>query len=382
MNDLENYKTIIETIFGYGGAKFNTTSDATNNVIGALNNDQFSNFKRCFTERLKRLNEIYALKDNNRKEILRIVNAIATKNEWQGAYSELVAYDFLNKERDFLTKPIKLNTALKAARTYATQLGKVYANIDGFFSDYRVCFEVKSLIDDVDDILKGIYTELKEKNKFPKFLINANYPLDIPTEIIKDKRKEILEELQRGINIKQKTKYVKSKIVYDLEFRLLWEPGILTTLGAYNPCRHAENHYKIAFKYADKFVKEHPFFLVFVIFPWFNSLIIDFLDSNKLFYRSLSRRVFCQYINRCDKLKIFFPKFEGNETLFEVSKKLSGILFLEDKSIDSDASQMVNVDSYFYLNPNAAFKLRERLFDNYVTSIKWTELDDFEYDNY
>ena len=48
MNDLENYKTIIENIFGKGIARFKIKSDTTNDIIGALNHKEFTNFKMCF----------------------------------------------------------------------------------------------------------------------------------------------------------------------------------------------------------------------------------------------------------------------------------------------------------------------------------------------
>jgi len=54
MSDLENYKHLIEDIFGVGTATFDASLDHTNNIIGALNNNSnLKQFTNCFTARLK-----------------------------------------------------------------------------------------------------------------------------------------------------------------------------------------------------------------------------------------------------------------------------------------------------------------------------------------
>lgn len=383
MNDLENYKIIIENIFGKGIARFEIKSDSTNNIIGALNHQDFDNFKASFKERLKRLNEIYKANNKNREEIISKVNLIADKNNWEGAYSELVAYDFLNKEKNFLPQPIKLNNSIAKNKTFAEQIGKKEANLDGFFENYSVYFEVKSLKDNVSDILNGIYKELKKKINFNDLMITHEYPaMDISYEVIKENREQLLDELQKNIDISKRTTFVKSRVVNGLNFRILWGRGVLLMESTYDPYRHAENYYRIVFNYIDKFVKDRPFFLVFVVFPWFNGIITEFRNSNKIFYRAFARRVFCSYINKADQLKSICPNFKGDETIFTISKKLSGILFLEDKSIKSANPRSINIKSYFYFNPNADNPLMDSLFENVISNLELTESDDFKHDNY
>ncbi len=167
MNSRDNYKDLIESVFGICTAKFDIKSSYSNNIIGALNNiDNFAEFRNNFIARLNRLNIIYNKTDDNRKNIIDQVNQIASDN-WEGAYSELVAFEYMNRDvkgHRYLHEPIVVNHDINNNRTYSMDLGKTgKANVDGFIDDYGIYFDVKSLKDNVDEILKGIYKEFKNK---------------------------------------------------------------------------------------------------------------------------------------------------------------------------------------------------------------------------
>lgn len=69
-------------------------------------------------------------------------------------------------------------------------------------------------------------------------------------------------------------------------------------------------------------------------------------------------------------------------TVYSVSKKLSGIIFLEDHSITSYDEFNEIYSAYVYLNPNADNSVAKAAFNHYLLSLPRIEYDDFEFDNY
>jgi hypothetical protein len=51
VNDLENFKAILEQYFGGGTATFDTNSGVTNNVVGALNHTDFVPFRSALAKK-------------------------------------------------------------------------------------------------------------------------------------------------------------------------------------------------------------------------------------------------------------------------------------------------------------------------------------------
>lgn len=380
MNPLENYRAIVEKYFGAGTATFATTSGATNNLIGALNHTtEFSTFRFAFGKRMERLAVHYPPSHPNRKSLLERVNAIST-NEWDGAYAELVAFDFLNSNQDYLDGPISLSKDVPASETLASSLGMANVNLDGFYEGFGVSFDVKALGDKSRDILNGIIKEVKTNLGIAAVVISPEHPLDLDYTVFQENRKAILTELETGINVAGQTKFVKSQAVPELAFRLMWGGGVLSTISTYDPYAHAQNHHELFFTYAKKFSRNSPTLIVSVVFPWFSEQVTSSVGASEIFYRSLCRRFFCQYANDASPANSKLKKFQGSETLAEVTKKLSGVLFLEDKSLTSSTVAAQNVEAFAYLNPNATHKIG-RHFSTYLTTLGFS-VDDFANDNY
>jgi hypothetical protein len=379
MNDLENYKAILENHFGAGSATFNTTTGTTNLIIGALNHTQFVPFRTAFGKRLERLNALYSISDSNRKNLIDRANDIATANNWDGAYAELVAFDFLNSNLDY-SSLINLSKTVPASATLAGGLGMSNVNLDGYYDDFDVWFDVKALGDKSRDILDGIIRDAKKNLGIPTVVISPEYPLDLDYELFQKHRRALLAELENGINVAAQTTYFKSTVIPELAFRLMLQGGVLAAISTYDPYGHAENHHKLLFTYAKKFSLTSPTLIVSVIFPWFSESVVQHTDSSEIFYRSLCRRFFCQYVKDSSPAKTILTKFQGNESLSQVTDKLSGVLFLEDTSLTSIDSAAQNVKAYAYFNPNAAHKV-SRHFRDYLSSLRFF-VDDFAHDNY
>ncbi len=387
MSDLENYSELIDDIFGVGTATFDSSTGNTNNVIGALNRtSDFLHFRSNFRSRLERLNKIYLTNADYRKEILVQVNQIADSKNWEGAFAELTAYDHLNSDilnrKDFIQEPIRPNLTLPNSRSFASELGKHETNIDGFVEDVGLYLDVKCLKDNVTEILEGIYVQLKLYLGTNDIHISAEHDLHISYHDFQSKRKQLLNELKAGINITDKQTYLRSQVIEGLNYRMLWGAGISFAERSYHPYSHARNLHSTIFNYANKFIKDSPTVIVLVVFPWYNLVISDFADSNKKFYRAITRRVFCQYLHDDTRFSEFDSSFTGSETIFEVSRFISGIIVLEDDTILSKDPTVSNVKSYAYYNPNAVNSIPRTQIKSYVASLRNSDFDDFEFDNY
>lgn len=380
MNALENYKAVLEQHFGSGAAKFNTTGDATNNIIGALNRTEFASFRSVFHKRCERLAAHYSAADPNRKPLLTRLNEMADKGKWNGAYAEMVAFDFLNSDQDWLSTPITLSKTVSATETLAYGLGNQNANFDGYYGDFDVCFDVKVLGDKSRDILDGVITEATRKLGSTALTIIPEYPLDLGHEEFEVNRNQLRKELESLIDVSNQATLIRSSVIPNLTYQIKWDTGVLTAASAYNPYRHAANHHTLLFKHAKKFSMIKPSLIVFVLFPWFSEKVVNPFCTSEVFYRSFSRRFFCQYTKDDRLASSILKSFQGNETVAQVTEKLSGVLFLEDCSITSSNTDGLNVKGFAYLNPSAKKKVGPHFLEH-LSGLDFF-VDDFEYDNY
>lgn len=121
--------------------------------------------------------------------------------------------------------------------------------------------------------------------------------------------------------------------------------------------------------------------------PYFNEETVDFGDFNNMFYRSLARRTFIELGRIKEKASRYSQSYQnGKIRVSDVSKNLSGIVFIDDESpTESDASKLYS--AYFYLNPNYANKkpLTIRKLEKYFRNERESQIkdfDDFRWDNY
>jgi len=357
----------------------------SNNIIGTLcYKDEYIEFKKNLKNRLVRLRDKYqgTLFFN---DLLTTIKNVADYNNWEGAYAELVAYDILwNK---FVSSPLSLNNTFPASESYAQEMGYKETNEDGFIPDMNLYFDVKILSDTVGHILKGIIDKsLKNTNQRVQCSILPEYPLDDDEDDYNGRNrgllcKELTTYLAKNNQKKTGTFFFKSLILPRLGYRIQWGGGINSTESCFNPYRHAEETRHLVFKrYTKKIMKNQIFMLVFVNFPWYNNKIIDFGGHDDIYYRSLARRTFCEYKNSKELLRNIVKNYQGDQTIFEVSRHLAGIIFINDNSIKED-SYKVNV----MLNPNTIHNtdsVIDYLRHLVCHGVKGSIIDDFRYDNY
>jgi hypothetical protein len=385
MDAVENYERIVNDVFGPEKVRIRSSGSVANSVISALNDDKYQTFAMNFRNRLERLNKIYKGSDQLRNLISKVCN-IADNNNWEGAYAELTAYDFLNKGildgDSLLIEPVTLEIKVAKSRTFAKESDQGNEiSIDGFFKNFNVYFDVKSFKNNVSEILK--YVVRKVHDKFPNhnFHIVPEYPRDFSYDVIEINRNNLIEEIASAIKSSGRPQFVKSNIVDQLGFRLQWSRGMVLTESLYNPYQHAMNMSETIFDDCHQFVKDAPFFLIYVVFPWYNNIVNDFRNQNRDFYRAFSRRVFCEYMHDRTPYSDFNPEFSGSQTRFEITQKLTGLMFLEDKIITGSGSEDYNIEAFVYFNPNAGHS--SSLFYNYyILTLRPSHFDDFSYDNY
>ena len=385
LSNLENYAEIINCVFGNETATFDVSSNQSNSIIGALNHDQFLTFKNNYIERLKRIKKIYGNDPELLTPILVQVNEVASKKNWQGAYAELAAFDQLNKDfisdQYSLLNPIVSDVTESKTFTYADELGKQACNLDGHISDFDTYFDIKVLKDNVTEILEGIYKDVYNQLTGNNIIISAEYDLSLDYAKVAQNRRRVYDELIAHLDPTTKPKSHYCAAVPELRFKFLWGSGISMAERTKNSYEFAEKYHRILFNYTDKFVKVKPSFIVFVSFKWYNQNLSDFDNDNLKIYRSIARRVFCQYQNNNALFNTIKTSFTGPETIHEVTKKLSGIIFLEDNCISSEEKTKTNVKSFVYLNPNADNPVKATL-NSYLMGLDNQVYDNFEFDNY
>ena len=388
MTHIRHYRTIVDGIFGPGSCTLDPTSTETNHIIGALSNTtSFKTFQVNFIARLNRLKDMYE-GHPSRDSLLTQVNEIGNPKNWQGAAAELAAIDFFCSARDWLPESPCLDVNIPVSESLAGKFGMKEANLDVHFKHFNVYTDIKVLKDNVTEITEGIFEEVW-KNCRPMVLVE--YPNDVSFGDVESHREALRDHLRTELATYKKPEIVDcTSIINGLIIRLRWKGGVLTAESSYSPYKHAKELHWLPMKYANKFVLSRPFFLTFVVFPWFNNVITDFCGQNKIFYRSLARRTFCQYSSDPTLFSTLIKKYTkkeytGKEKVHEVMQELGGILFLEDecitKCITNDSSNST-VKAYYYENPNAKRPVMTDIMQDYLCGCVRGDIDDFRDDNY
>lgn len=378
------YQQLCDNVFGTGAVAIKPTT-RDNNVIGPLKyTREYADFRKNFQTRLERLRDKFK-GTASYKELLETVKLVADPCNWEGAYAELVAYDVLHN--GYHGSDFQLDVTLAGDRSYAADLGGKLTNEDGYLPDYDIYFDVKCLADTTGNILKELIDDAITQSAVTcRCDVLPEYPLDDEEAEYSVKRRSLMEELRDYLKANQpqtgKGKAtLKSKMLSQLTYRILWGGGVNSTIGEYGPYEHAENTKHLMLeRYTKKFMKNNQSLIVLVNFPWYNNRIKSFIDADELYYRALARRTFCGYMHSTDAMVDINPKYKGTETPHEISQHLSGIIFIDDHSIHTDT-----YSCHIYLNPNATNPIRfgrSYLHEVVRAADSRCALDDFKGDNY
>lgn len=371
------YASLINGIFGKGTATFDTAATDTNNVIGALARiGDFVQFKECFTARLNRLNQAISTNTRLTNPILNAVNQIADHSNWDGAYAELCALDYFLDDPRTGASMIELDATVSAAQTLASDMGLQNANHDLRSASFGVSMDTKLLSDKSADILNGIFKEALKAKGIKSLTIIPSYPLDQSFTDFQSNRKALVSELITLLDVVNRPRTAASNVTPELSYQFAWNAGVFSSEQEYNPGDHAQNHHHLLFGHAKKFSKIEPTVLVFVHFPWSGEpLWID--ASAKQFFKGLGSNFFDLYQGSPKEAKTLYRQFKTSISLEQVTKHLSGIVFLQDRSILASDTGQVNVDASYILNMHATHTLIGTPFEQYLQDRQALDLRTF-----
>ena len=366
MNDVQNFKNIVENIFQE--AIDIPDNDSTNNCIGALNNrENFAVFNKNFIERLKRIHTYFRGDESIIQNLRNTVRSLAfTKGyKWSGPYSELVALDFWIQYKNLMNiKFVHKGNVDDFEDSIAKKIGQREIDLDiSFDMGYKKIFmDVKSLIPTHLELVDNILEILKSKTEDKDYLIGID---DLYEVDYLQTKKDYVYELRSGDLIEKLKQCIDAKETYYehslqsgkvAKFRIAYaKPGlntVLSTMRTMNPYRLALDYKYKVLDYYNKLLINKPSFILFVANPWFNKETNDFSAFNETFYRALSRRVFFELTKKLDDMGLYYPELSGKDLkICDIASLISGIIFIDDKSILLTGEDQYK--AYIYTNPNA-----------------------------
>lgn len=228
-----------------------------------------------------------------------------TSRNTYGTFCELSAYAFLLKGNfDF-----DIQTHMNGAEI----LNPNGADLDGLIRmPEEIYFDIKAF--GFHEHLVTRLTERLSEVLTPNIVV-AQDSWDVPIyylfDLLSSQFKPLLDEL--------KTKRVAHRGA--IRFEVKAPSNIQITTREIDPLKLAEENAEYAFSYAKQFVRNKPFFLIFVIHPWVSgSLHQNFSGYVDNFTRAFAQRTFCQF--NADNRPVF------DLTMAEAARLLSGILFV------------------------------------------------------
>lgn len=357
MTDRKSYAALVDGIFGVGTAAFDVNQSQTNNVIGALaNSGQFVEFTANFEQRLRRLAAAVVADRTLRKEIVAALQKLVT-SEWDGTYAELCALDYFLADAATGPGNVVLDRTVPSTDTLASEMGMTNANHDLRFPGLGVSMDTKLLSDKIGGILEGIFNDFRKSKGIKSLTILPSFDRDEDFSIYKANRMNLLNELVQGVDINIKPAELVSQVISGLSYVFAWNPGVISAESSYSPVEHAKNHHRLLFTHAKKFSKVEPTVIVFVLFPWTDERVFYFDDTTKVFFKEYGDQFFFGYLASGDPAKKFNNKFTSAMSAGDVTKHLSGVLYLVDDSVLAKTFNDVNVKASYLWNPNAVHAL-------------------------
>lgn len=349
-----------------------------------------NSFKEVNIKRIERLYNSYKDNDYEKKVILDDITNLFY-NQWDGAYSELLAYDLMNL---ISHKPCKIQISdLDINKTLAKECkNKNVSAIDGYCHNGLIFFEIKTLTQRLHDLICKLKQDLECSNSDDYFIFTSDYPMnleikgdckyaELKKEILdakKHKKDFLCSNVIKGLNIKF---YYEKKPIDKLDYI----DKTLETTSVLVESHVCENSFEMAKRlermplYNYKQFVDGRFMKIFVCHRLNTN---ESLICHRDFFRSLARRVFC----KLTKDNTIFDD-NSNLTTSDIAKHLSGLMFIVDNSLNehSDTSnnkQLYKV--YLYANPNTDFNHSFIGFRNFQFMLNGMqhECDDFEFDNY
>jgi hypothetical protein len=343
---LSAYATRIDRLMSSDTVKFDRTKAHTNTVIGALHHEQFETFTANFDARIQRLKNWSDGHTNAHRFVAHALN-------WDGAYSELAAADYIATVCNIPAKYLSFDQSQPASMTLASEMGMTNVDYDFGIRGGLCYLDVKVLSDKSRQIVEGIVKQIKKKLGLEQLQILSFFPTDTDYSGLVDNRAALLTELESSLSGGKKPKSIRSKIITELKYEPVWNSGVFSHATSYSPDQHADAHHKLLFQHAKKFHRSRPSLLIFVQFPWSGEALVPMQseDLPKRFFSSMCSRFFTNYDGSRLLGSQVLGKVQTGITADAITRKLAGVIFLEDAAITSEQPDSANVTASFYMNP-------------------------------
>lgn len=169
-------------------------------------------------------------------------------------------------------------------------------------------------------------------------------------------RPKLLAELVDGVDVRARTPQLRSQVIPGLSYEFAWDAGAYVSASSYSSLEHATKHHTLLFGHIKKFSRVEPTVITYVMFPWSGESV--FLGFGKeTFQTEFARQFFNNYIGSVDLARKFNQKVKSNIAAGDVTKHLSGVIFLDDQSTTAKDPEQINVDASFVWNKNAIHSL-------------------------
>lgn len=332
---------------------FDRTKAHTNTVIGALHHVQFTTFTANFDARIQRLKNWSNGDTNAHGFVAHALNELPSEKNWDGAYSELAAADYIATVCNIPAKYLNFDQSQPASMTLASEMGMTNVDYDFGIRGGLCYLDVKVLSDKSRQIVEGIVKQTKKKLGLEQLQILSFFPTDTDYSEFTDNRAALLTELESSLSGGKKPKSIQSKIIPELKYEPVWNSGVYSHATSYSPDQHADAHHKLLFQHAKKFHRTRPTLLIFVQFPWSGEPLVPMKSEAlpKRFFSSMCSRFFTGYDGSRLLGSQLLGKVQTSITADAITRKLAGVIFLEDATITSEQPDSANVTASFYMNP-------------------------------
>lgn len=285
-------------------------------------------------------------------------------NGWDGAFAELSALDYFLV--DPLTGPgnVALDVTVPALDTLGSDLGMTHANHDLRFPQLGVALDTKMLTDKTGGILEGVFKDFRKNKGIKSLVINPSYNPDDDFAPYAEHRRALLKELVDNVDVHVRPPRLVSRVIPYLSYNFMWDAGVSVGVGEYSPRTHAEHHHRLLFGHAKKFSRVEPTVLTMVTFPWAGEQALGFDEEvTREFFRTLGERFFVDYLSSTEQAHSFHSKFQTAISAAEVTRHLSGLVFLEDRTITGQGGGDLNIAASYVWNPHAIHQLSGHAFE-------------------
>lgn len=248
-------------------------------------------------------------------------------------------------------------------------------------------YDTGVLSDSVGGLLHTVVDEaIKNSGQTMECHVKTNYAWDDEVEKYWAVKYQLTVELTKFLRDNntetKKARVLESEVMPGLEYVAYWgyNGEIDESCYGYNPYYMAERTKDYIFKrYADKIMNGGMEYAVLVRVPWTFAQRYYFKECDCMFFRELARRTFFGYKHSDVLMKDVDENYEGEETVYEVSRHLAGIVVIDE------GWNKEKIVCHTFANPNWLDEEEKgacMLIDISEAGDEYGFCEDFEYDNY